>query len=131
MTTINQFRFIGLFSLAFIVAITAGCSEPKQPSGDLTGTVLSNGENVGDCIVSLYNLSTKKNVGGKVNEEGKFLITELSLGDYSIAVLQRTSNNPEPEPFDKRIPKKYRNRKTSGFEVTIVEGDNSTTLEME
>ena len=91
---------------------------------------MNGGELVGDCIVSLYNPTTKRSLGGKVNLEGNFEITAIPLGTYEISLGQRTTNDPNPEPFDERIPKKYRDAKTSGFSVTIEEGQNSISLEM-
>ena len=48
----------------------------------------------------------------------------------AVTVLQRTTNSPNPEPFDERIPMKYREARTSGFTVTIEEGENSIELKM-
>lgn len=134
MTRFRCFSCSRCFYLALFVACVlawGGCDNNEAPTGKLLGAVSSSGEAVGDCIVSLYNPTSKRAIGGKVDDDGNFLIKKMPLGTYNIAVLQRTTNEATNEPFDKRIPAKYRDRKTSGFQVTISEGDNSVTLEME
>jgi len=124
---------VKLVSFAAVVLLSAaiGCEPPKDPVGKLTGVVTGNGEIVGDCVILLYNPSTKRSVGGKADDDGKYQVNNIPLGNYIVSILQRTTNDPKPEPFDKRIPKKFRDRKTSGFEVEIKDGDNQMDLKME
>ena len=108
----------------------AGCGDSGPPTGELSGTVLNGEELVGDCIVSLYNPTSKRAMGGKVNDQGEFQIKKMPLGTYNISVMQRTTGEAVNEPFDKRITAKYRDQKTSGFSVTIEEGENTKELKM-
>lgn len=124
-------RFVPFVAVVLAVSFAIGCEPPKVPTGNLTGVVTSNGENVGDCVIALYNSTTKRTVGGKADETGKYKVQNIPLGNYVVSVLQRTSNSAVNEPFDKRIPAKFRDRKTSGFEVEIKEGDNQMDLKME
>lgn len=113
-----------------VIFSMAGCWDSGPPTGDLAGTVYFNDEVVGDCRVMLYDPTTKRWVGGKVDENGRFGITEIPVGNYEVAVGQRTTNAATEEPFDKRIPQKYRETKTSEFRVDISEGENSIELKM-
>lgn len=116
---------------AFVIALLSGCSEPAEPSGDLRGKVYSNGEVVGDCLAYVYSKTSKRTIGGKVNDEGEFEFLGLPLGECRVAVSQNTSSDPKGPPFDKRIPRKFRVTKTSGFVIDIKEGDNELDLKME
>ena len=128
--TPSRVKFVS-FAIVVLLSVVIGCEPPKDPVGNLTGVVMGNGEIVGDCVILLYNASTKRSVGGKADDDGKYQVNNIPLGHYIVSVLQRTTNDPEPEPFDKRIPAKFRDRKTSGFEVEIKDGDNQMDLKME
>ena len=122
---------IHLCLAAVMISALIGCGESPPPTGDLSGKVFNKDELVGDCVVSLYNPSTKRSIGGKVDLQGEFRITEIPLGNYEVSLGQRTTNLPTEEEFDKRIPAKYRDSKTSGFSVEITEGENATSLKMD
>lgn len=124
-------RSITFVAIAFVFSGAIGCGPPPDPIGNLTGTVMSNGENVGDCVIALYSPTTKRTVGGRADDTGKYEVKEIPLGNYNVSVLQRPFNGAANEPFDKRIPQKFRDRKTSGFEVEIKEGENQLDLNME
>ena len=98
--------------------------------GTLTGVVTYNDDPVGDCRVRLYQPDTRKYSGAKVDSDGKYTIPKLILGNYQVSIGQKPPTTLKDDPFDKRIPKKYRKEKTSGFEVVIVEGDNQLDLKM-
>jgi hypothetical protein len=107
----------------------AGCGK-NEPKGELTGSVTFNGESVSDCRVSLYNSTTMRTIGGKVDENGEFKIVDIPVGKFQVAIKQRTTNAVSEEPFDERIPEQYRSSDTSGFSVEIAEGENTLKLEM-
>lgn len=126
------FDCVRLFFAVLVVSALVGCSgDSGPPTGDLSGKVFHQDELVGDCLVAVQNPVTTRLIGGKVDLQGEFKITGIPLGDYELLVRQRTTNDVIEEPFDKRIPKKYRNSKTSGFTISIVEGENSIELKME
>ena len=118
------------FAIFASLALFFGCGESPPPVGELQGSVSFNDEPVGDCRLTMFEISQKRWVGGKVDEQGQFKITDIPLGEYEVSVNQRTTNAPKEEPFDKRIPKMYRDGKKSGFKISIVEGPNEMTLNM-
>lgn len=128
----NRPALLACLPIFFLLAIVSfsGCGESGPPTGDLSGIVFSGDSVMGDCVVGLYDPKTKRSIGGKVDLQGGFKISKIPLGDYQVTVLQRTTNSAKEEPFDKRIPAKYRDSSTSGFEITIEEGENSIDLKM-
>ena len=116
--------------LVLLTLFVVGCGKSDPPLGTLTGVVTSNDVPVDDCRVRLYHPDTRRYSGAKVDSEGKFSIGKLTLGNYQVSVTQKPPTTMKNDPFDKRIPGKYRKAKTSGFEVVIVEGDNQLDLKM-
>ncbi len=127
---VQKCRSLCFFTILLTIPALVGCGDSGPPTGNLSGTVSNGEELVGDCVVSLYDPVSKRAMGGKVNDQGEFKIKEMPLGTYNIGVMQRTTGEAVNEPFDERIPQKYRDQKTSGFSVTIKEGENSTELKM-
>ena len=113
-----------------LTLFVVGCGKSDPPLGTLTGVVTSNDVPVDDCRVRLYHPDTRRYSGAKVDSEGKFSIGKLTLGNYQVSVTQKPPTTMKNDPFDKRIPAKYRKAKTSGFEVVIVEGDNKLDHKM-
>lgn len=124
-------KIVPFIAVALFFSLAIGCEPAKVPVGNLSGTVMSNGESVGNCVVGIYNAATKRTVGGKADATGSYLVKDIPPGDYSVFLVQKTSNGAVSDPFDKRIPAKFRDRKTSGFEVEIKAGDNEMDLNME
>jgi len=56
-------------------------------------------------------------------------LKEIPFGDYEVTVSQKLTNDPEVV-FDKRIPKKYRSKKTSGLSVSINSAETVFDIEM-
>jgi len=110
---------VGMFVFALVaLSLTlSGCGEPaKPPSGTLTGSVKSGGKICGNCRVALHNEKGSK--GLTVGESGTFEFKDVPFGDYKVTVYQKPTNDPV-EVFDKRIPRKYRQMKTSGLSISI------------
>lgn len=126
MTCFNCARLLLVVALA---TTFVGCDN-GPPSGDLSGKIFFEDEPVGDCIVGLRDPVTTRLIGGKVDLQGEFKITEIPLGNYELLVNQRTTNDIKEEPFDQRIPRRYRASTTSGFTAEIVEGENTIELKM-
>jgi len=125
----NSAKLLSAASL-FVALLLAGCT-PQEPFGTISGKVTRDGSPVSDCRVLVYNTSSRRTIGCPVKEDGTFFYKKLVPGEYQAAVLQAPSYTAEQAPFDKRIPKKYRDRKTSGFEITVEEGDNQLDLAMD
>jgi len=116
--------------LGGLIFLMVGCGETPPPMGSLSGVVTSNGDPCGDCRVRIYHTQLRRYSGGVVDSEGKFKVSELPLGDYQVSVDQPPPMTLKDDPFDKRIPRRYRREATSGFEIVIEEGDNEIKLEM-
>jgi len=93
--------------------------------GTLVGTVTSSGKACGDCRISLFNSKTFLSRGGRVDEAGNYEVKNIPFGDYDIYMYQLPTNDVV-EVFDKRIPKKFRNKKTSGLNASFTSEDPVT-----
>ena len=108
-----------------------GCSrKPEPPAGELLGKVFSNDVLVGDCQVAIYNPTSMLSLGARVDGQGEFTIPKIPLGEYVVTFAQMSSNSAKNPPFDKRIPQKYRDRKTTDLKVEIKEGENPHDFKM-
>ena len=111
-----------LFAVALLTLSLSGCGDAVPDNlGALNGTLKSGGEACGNCLVRFFNSETSRSYGCKVEELGTFE-KELPFGEYQVAVVQEPTNDSK-EVFDKRIPKKYRNKTTSGLIVSITSGE--------
>ena len=131
--------FLSSTSNIFVIAMLCiaigsflGCGEgkPPAPTGSLSGMVFSGKESVPKCRVKIYNKQTLDSFMKAVSEEGKYEFEKIPLGDYLIAVVQEPWYEASEPPFDKRIPRKYRDLKTSGFSVLVEEGPNEFDIKM-
>ncbi len=119
-----------LFSATLLFAFN-GCSGKKEPpTGELLGKVFSNDELVSDCVVAIYSPTSKLSLGARVDGQGEFTISKIPPGEYIVTVAQMPSNSAKNAPFDKRIPKQYRGRKTTDLKVEIKEGENPHEFKM-
>ena len=113
----SRCRKILLLAVIVFPLGTAGCdSSVKEPMGTLSGTVKSQGEICGNCRIALH--SEKGSKGLTVGDSGTFEFKEVPFGDYKVTVYQKPTNDAV-EVFDKRIPEKYRQMRTSGLAVSI------------
>ena len=120
-----------LLAIALVMFSLSGCGgPPPEPTGTLSGTVKSGGEPCGDCRITVYNPTTLKTSGAVVDESGTYEVKNLTFGDYEISMYQ-TPTNAVVEVFDERIPKKFRNTKTSGLKASITSEEPSVTLDIE
>lgn len=126
MTEMLRMLISSRMSLLAVVLLTlslVGCDDSaSEASGTLTGTVKSGGEVCGDCTIAIFNPETLLRRGCIVGESGEFELKEIPFGDYEVTVGQKPTNSPDPV-FDKRIPKKYRSKKTSGLSVSITSAE--------
>ena len=112
-----------------LLVLATGCTDQKEPSCSLSGTVVADGSPIGDCKIGVYNLTSKKTKGTIVDGQGQFTFEELPLGEYEVMILLKPSNSPK-DVIDERIPQKFRDRKTSGITVSVVEGENKLDVDM-
>ena len=121
---------MGLLAVAMLTVSLVGCEDSaSETSGTLTGTVKSGGEVCGNCLIAIFNPKTLLRRGCIVGESGEFELKEIPFGDYEVTVSQKLTNDPEVV-FDKRIPKKYRSKKTSGLSVSINSAETVFDIEM-
>lgn len=122
-----------LLAVSLLAFSLAGCEKAPtpDPTGTLIGTVKSGGEICGDCRISLFNSKTFLSRGGRVDESGNYEVKNIPFGDYDIYMYQ-TPTNAVVEVFDERIPKKYRNKKSSGLKASLTSSEPVTlNIEME
>ena len=121
---------LSLLAIALFTVSLVGCGDSApETSGTLTGTVKSGGEVCGDCTIAIYNPKTLLRRGCIVGESGKFELKDVPFGDYEVTVSQKPTNAAK-EVFDKRIPKKYRSKKTSELSVSITSAEAVLNIEM-
>ena len=114
---------LSFVAIALLTVSLVGCGDSaSEISGTLTGTVKSGGDVCGDCIIAIFNPKTLLRRGCMVGESGDFELKEIPFGEYQVTVSQKPTNAPE-EVFDKRIPKKYRSKKTSELSVSITSAE--------
>lgn len=122
---------LSLLAVALLALSLSGClSTASEELGSLTGTLKSKGKACGDCLIAVFNTKTLKSYGCKVEESGTFELNELPLGEYQVSVVQEPTNDAR-EVFDKRIPKKYRNKSTSGLNVSITSTEAAAVLNID
>jgi hypothetical protein len=106
----------------FTVAILAVTSTAVLPAADevktttIRGLVIINGKPLAGRI--LFHLDKGQFVGAKLDEEGRFTIDRVPLGEQHVTV------------EGKGVPEKYASEKSSGLSVKVVEGENSFVFEL-
>jgi len=113
----SKWGLIIAFTLMVLSLSVAGCSS-AEPTGVLTGSVKSDGETCGNCLVSIADPKTLVRCGCIVDESGTYELKDIPFGEYQVRVVQRASNSPV-NVYDERIPKKYSDVKTSGITASI------------
>jgi len=86
--------------------------------GALTGSVMIGKETIGDCKVGIRHVTTDKGIAATVDEAGVYKLGEIPFGEYQVWVYPSPAYSLKVKN-DKRIPKKYRNKDTSGITVSI------------
>lgn len=127
--TNSHLGFTAIAFLLVLVLVSTGCERPV-PTGTLSGTLASGGKVCGACKLEIVNSVTLRSVATDVTAEGNFRIEEIPLGEYQIAIHQIIDSfTTAAIPFDKRIPSKYRNPKTSGFTASI-QGEEEVVVDL-
>ena len=104
------------------VAILAMTSTAALPAADevktttINGTVIMNGKPLVGRI--LFHLDKGQFVGAKLDEDGKFTIDRVPLGDRLVTV------------EGKGVPEQYASEKLSALKVQVVEGQNEFNFEL-
>ncbi len=107
---------------SFTVAILAITSTAALPAADevkttsIRGTVILNGKPLAGRI--LFHLDKGQFVGAKLDEEGRFTIDRVPLGECQVTI------------EGKGVPESYASEKLSALKVKVAEGDNTFGFEL-
>lgn len=130
--------------LAFAVVTLVGC-ESRAVLGKVSGQVTFQGKAVANAAVLFSNAAQGVYITANADAEGRYAVEMaqgrgLPPGSYQITInpppitppTMSTGPLPKPEklPEYPSIPKKYRDVKTSGLTLTVVEGDNRFDVNM-
>jgi hypothetical protein len=141
-----------LVTLSLVLLLLAGCAS-KQSGGSLTGTITYNGQPVNGALLRFDPTggTTGNAVDIPVDQEGKFVTTNVPPGDYRIMVTGVSGSEGVPSTkgmdpakaaemeakFEKMrqkptipFPQKYANLATSDLTCKITPGKQSLKLEL-
>lgn len=134
-----NFLYLGLF-----ITFLSGCSSPDDPKQrevfPVSGIATYKGRPMPDASVVLHPVSQNDDglptylPRGHVDNEGKFTISTYRKGDGAPAGTYKVSfswlgslqgiSEEEEDKLPEKIPRKYRNPRTSGFTVEIRKTEN-------
>jgi len=139
-----------------LVALLLGCSQNEHPElRRVTGTVIYNGEPLGDAIVAFYNDNSSRLASGHTDVDGKFFLTSFSQndgaipGDHNVVVTKVDGAEEEEVPslsmdealtarplagntIQLLVPKKYTSLETTPLVVSVSDnGLNDVTINLE
>jgi hypothetical protein len=150
-------RFITVVSACLPLLFVAGCGDPLNRGGEISGTVTIDDEPVTAGNVLLVSEDGKWSVVGPISATGTYTVKEPPLGTVRIAVqteMYSQKNNPDPghktgkgnEPpgsrgmvtpnpaerglIYKAIPAKYEKIETSDLSVTVTRGNQQHDIRL-
>lgn len=111
-------------------AVFSGCSHTpgsEKQRTDVSIAITSGGEPVTVGMVNLENPTTGEGGGGELTDEGKVIIPNVVLGNYSVTIVAPDPDPVPPEPGKpappkktfKNVPKKFRASQTSPLKVDV------------
>ncbi|QDV70931.1 hypothetical protein Poly24_46640 [Rosistilla carotiformis] len=109
--------------VTFAIAMN-GCSSPQQelapPTASVSGTIAVAGKSMREGTIHLYSFTTGEIGVGPIDKKGEFkLDTPLASGDYTV-YLSNVSG----------VPEKFYSETSSGQQVTLIDGDNNLTIDL-
>ena len=130
-----------------------GCSQNENPElRQVKGTILYNGDPVGEAAVAFYNDKSSRLASGRTDADGKFYLTSFNdndgalPGEHTVVVSKTESSaaeeapklsmdeaanvrQPKPRIVRKLLPAKYASVDTSPLKVTVeADQPNDVTL---
>lgn len=126
---------VGLLASLLCIATLAGCGSSKTVSG-LKGKVTYKGEAIADAKVQVQSPANGGAGVARTDATGAYSIADLPPGQYNVTVAPFEEPPPAPLPpnytpkDNPKIPKKYRNAKTSGLTFEAKAGSNEFNVEM-
>jgi hypothetical protein len=132
---------VTLWSALILIAALSGCSR-DEPRGRISGRVTCRGKAVSEGRVLFVNTDKGVNMTASLAPDGSFEVLTakgpgLPLAEYRVAVcppppdaaVGTFGSPPTIKPYA-NIPEKYREPKTSGLILTVVEGENRFDVAM-
>lgn len=129
---------IRLLIIAAVVGTTAisGCG--RSDWGNLSGTVLLNGQPVGPGTISFQDVSGKPGASADFGADGKYQVFSSGrkqgahTGEYQVAILggENLSEEGSGRRPKSAIPARYADPSTSNLKVTIEPGSKTFDFEL-
>lgn len=137
MTKLNKIqRFhsttLGMMFLSLIMVGCGGADNAKK-RGSVTVTITHDGSPVTEGEVRLTMTGKGEAAIGKLNESGQVELTDVVLGNYTVAVLPpelATPDNPAPRKDYPNLPEKYRDITKSPLKAEVKAGGNDFTFDL-
>lgn len=131
----NRNRLI--WACAVVAWALTGCGDNPH-GGHVTGTVeitvLSGNEMVTEGEVVLSSSETGLGGGGALGPNGKVRISSVPVGEYTVTVAPPMPDMTDPNPTVKeypKLPEQFRDETTSGLKVTVKQGINSFSFDLQ
>lgn len=127
-------RYLLTLALLCNLVIFPGCgsSGPAKvvPAG-VQGLVTLGGKGLEEGTVNFSSAATGNGAIAKIGAEGKFVVTGgVVPGDYKVTITPPTPTPDNPKPKASKIPKKYRDLKTSDLTAKITSSSNDLKFEL-
>ncbi|MDR1964816.1 MAG: carboxypeptidase-like regulatory domain-containing protein [Planctomycetaceae bacterium] len=149
-----KFIFATIFFVLFGLTFFSGCGVKEPVTQFVEGTVLLDGQPLGDATVGLTPVSGGLPGIGLTNAQGVFHLTAVQggaanagvpEGEYAVTVSKQINIAPQPKPeelgqdnismkyppdFKELVPEKYVNSTTTELKANIIKGKNILRFEL-
>ncbi len=131
---IQRFPLITL-GMMFLSLIMVGCggADNVKKRGSVTLTITHEGSPVTEGEVRMMMVGKGEAAVGNLNESGQVELTDVVLGNYTVAVLPpelATPDNPAPKKDYPNLPNKYRDISKSPLKAEVKAGSNDFTFDL-
>jgi hypothetical protein len=108
--------------LGLCLSMLTGCGDDRPSRVPVSGKVTIDGQPVTSGSVS-FQPQLGRVAGGQLDEQGRFTLTTFDKGDGCVpgkhAVTVHSTEQLNGNTIRWNVPKKYKNKSTSGLEVTV------------
>ncbi|MEA1950516.1 MAG: hypothetical protein U9N87_03980 [Planctomycetota bacterium] len=134
MSTKRYIDTIGLAACLLGCLLLAGC-DSSRTLGSVSGCVSLDGKPCGGLIVVFACEEQRAFITANVGEDGSYTVQMaeghgLPLGTYDVSIRPAPPTNWDRPPITTQIPPRYRDAKSSGLKLTVVEGENQFDIPM-
>lgn len=137
MTKRNNFPQLQLstIGLLFLCLVMVGCggAENVKKRASVTIKITHDGSPVTEGEVRMMMTGKGEAAMGNLNESGQVELTDVVLGNYSVAVAPpelATPDNPAPKKDYPNLPKQYRDLSKSPLKAEVKAGSNEFTFDL-